>query len=185
MDTIKPCPFCGSEVELRKDPMWHTYNGVTHGYVGSYVYILECGNCGCILKGARNSTIYASDKEAKEATINAWNTRKGASNKEDGCVDELGGIHYHGIGVNPYGYYCGECGRLTCKGCVRSAIVSDAQEENTMSEENAKKLLFAMTPITEIIRVYNLGHGDWEFVGKAGGDYLVYRVYNNRMVTEQ
>lgn len=54
-----------------------------------------------------------------------------------------------------------------------------------MNEENAKKLLFAMTPITEIIRVYNLGHGDWEFVGKAGGDYLVYRVYNNGTVTEQ
>lgn len=54
-----------------------------------------------------------------------------------------------------------------------------------MKEEAAKKLLFAMTPIDEILRVYNLGHGDWEFVGRAGGDILVYRVYNDGSVIEQ
>lgn len=54
-----------------------------------------------------------------------------------------------------------------------------------MKEEAAKKLLFAMTPITEILRVYNLGHGDWEFVGNAGGDTLMYRVYNDGTVTER
>lgn len=54
-----------------------------------------------------------------------------------------------------------------------------------MKEEAAEKLLVAMTPITEILRVYNLGHGDWEFVCSAGGDTLVYRVYNDGSVVER
>ena len=47
--------------------------------------------------------------------------KNSASNSEDGCVDELGGTHYNGIGVNPNGVCCGECGRLSCKDCRRAA----------------------------------------------------------------
>jgi hypothetical protein len=48
-----------------------------------------------------------------------------------------------------------------------------------MTEQQAKKILFEQTPINEILRVYNMGNGNWEFVGNACGDILVYRVYNN------
>lgn len=183
MDAIKSCPFCGN-VYLDKQPMWQSHGGVTRGYFGSYKYSIECKSCGCNIRGGSCDTIYHTDEEAIQYVIDNWNTRNRASNKEDGCIDELGGIHYHGIGVNPNGVYCGECGRLTCKGCMHAAV-KELQEDNIMKEEAAKKLLFAMTPITEILRVYNLGNGDWEFVGNAGGDTLMYRVYNDGTVTER
>jgi hypothetical protein len=31
--------------------------------------------------------------------------------------DELGGIHDGGVGWNPHGVFCGECGSITCKKC--------------------------------------------------------------------
>jgi len=31
--------------------------------------------------------------------------------------DEAGGLHGCGIGWNPQGVWCGECGFMTCKGC--------------------------------------------------------------------
>lgn len=122
MDAIKSCPFCGSNVYLDKKPMWQSHGGATRGYVGSYEYSIECKSCGCSIRGGSCDTIYHTDEEAIQYVIDNWNTRNSASNKEDGCVDELGGIHYHGIGVNPNGFYCGECGRLTCKGCRLAAV---------------------------------------------------------------
>jgi hypothetical protein len=129
MNEIKSCPFCGRNVYLDKKPLWQSHGGVTRGYFGSYEYSIECKSCGCSIRGGRCDTIYHSDEEAIQYVIDSWNTRNGASDEEEGCVDELGGFHYHGMGVNPYGVYCGECGRLTCKGCVKSAIVEILEEK--------------------------------------------------------
>ncbi|MEM5817103.1 MAG: DUF4406 domain-containing protein [Desulfitobacterium hafniense] len=44
-----------------------------------------------------------------------------AANKvknEGFTVDDVGGLHSDGIGYNPQGVYCGECGFETCRGCV-------------------------------------------------------------------
>ena len=32
-------------------------------------------------------------------------------------VDEIGGFHSPGDCYNPNNVWCGECGKLTCKGC--------------------------------------------------------------------
>lgn len=41
------------------------------------------------------------------------------SNSDDDCyTDEVGGHHDCGIGWNPNGYWCGECPKLSCEGCV-------------------------------------------------------------------
>lgn len=32
--------------------------------------------------------------------------------------DDVGGVHDEGLGWNPQGAFCGECGSLTCKGCI-------------------------------------------------------------------
>jgi hypothetical protein len=39
--------------------------------------------------------------------------------------DEVGGIHDEGLGWNPQGHFCGECGNLTCKGCSSEGVWDD------------------------------------------------------------
>ena len=74
--SLKPCPFCGEIPYLEKIPMWHTYhNGTTHGYKGCYRYDIECHKCGCNIRISNNDTIYRAEIEAKQAAIDAWNTR--------------------------------------------------------------------------------------------------------------
>lgn len=75
---IKNCPFCGSEVELEKVPLW---NG-SHGYYGCYEYVISCDNCGCSKHLGNNNTVYYSDKEAKQNAIDNWNMRA----KEEECI---------------------------------------------------------------------------------------------------
>lgn len=36
----------------------------------------------------------------------------------DGFFDEIGGFHSGGTGTDPEGHECGECSRVTCKGCA-------------------------------------------------------------------
>lgn len=31
--------------------------------------------------------------------------------------DVIGGVHSEGLGWNPQGVYCGECGKVSCEGC--------------------------------------------------------------------
>ena len=38
-------------------------------------------------------------------------------NTEIAFTDELGGIHDEGVGWNPNGVFCGECGNITCVDC--------------------------------------------------------------------
>ena len=72
--SLKTCPFCGKEVELKKEPLW---NG-SHGYVGCYEYVIQCNDpkCRCSINLGQNDTIYRSDEEAKRNAIRAWNRRK-------------------------------------------------------------------------------------------------------------
>ena len=69
---IKNCPFCGSEVELKRLPLW---NG-SHGYHGCYEYVISCDNCGCNKDLGNNNTIYNTDEEAKKNAIENWNMRR-------------------------------------------------------------------------------------------------------------
>lgn len=77
MNKIKPCPFCGTEVELSKKPLWHE----GHGYYNCFEFEIVCSTCGCNVRYDRNDTIYRTEKEAIQNVINAWNRR------EDHCVD--------------------------------------------------------------------------------------------------
>lgn len=68
---LKPCPFCGTKVEMMKIPLWHD----SHGYHGCYEFKIRCENCGCTLNYSQNDTIYRSEEKAMENVVNAWNRR--------------------------------------------------------------------------------------------------------------
>jgi len=42
----------------------------------------------------------------------------GSDSGEDCIVDDVGGTHDEGLGWNPQGYYCGECSKRSCAGCM-------------------------------------------------------------------
>lgn len=71
MTVIKECPFCGSEVELTKIPLW---NGV-HGYRDCYRYDIRCEKCGCHRNLGDNDTIYNTDDVARKNALDKWNER--------------------------------------------------------------------------------------------------------------
>lgn len=68
---LKPCPFCGAEVELEKLPLW---NG-GHGYHDCYEFKIRCKKCGAQPTYPRNDTVYRSENEAIENVIKVWNRR--------------------------------------------------------------------------------------------------------------
>ena len=72
MNELKPCPFCGNEVEVEKIPLWY---GNGHGYSGCYEFKIKCENCGCTVNQPKNDSIYRSEEEARENAIKAWNRR--------------------------------------------------------------------------------------------------------------
>ena len=77
---LKPCPFCGSEVTLTKDPLWEG----SHGYIGDYEFNIECGQCGCNICLNQNTTIYRTEDEAIKNAISQWNKRSDCiKNRED------------------------------------------------------------------------------------------------------
>ena len=78
MNKLKPCPFCGNEVELEKIPLWHG----SHGYHGCYEYEIKCSKCGCTVDQPKNDSIYRSEEEAKENAIKAWNKRMPSAQPE-------------------------------------------------------------------------------------------------------
>lgn len=73
MIELKHCPFCGKEVKMIKDPLWHG----SHGYYGCYEYIIQCENpeCLCKINLGKNDTIYRDDETAQKNAIEAWNRR--------------------------------------------------------------------------------------------------------------
>lgn len=75
---LKPCPFCGKDVFVEKQPMWHTYDdGTTHGYRGMYKFVIECTNpeCRCSVNLGGNSTYRNTEAEALQEAIDHWNKR--------------------------------------------------------------------------------------------------------------
>ena len=68
---LKPCPFCGTEVELRREPLW---NG-SHGYHGCFKFAVKCPKCGCSVDYIDSDTIYRSEEEAIANVTKAWNER--------------------------------------------------------------------------------------------------------------
>ena len=68
---LKPCPFCGSEinVELEAYPEWHYNSKITYG-----CYLVhECDNASLHLyvKGCETA------EKAVETLVSRWNSRKG------------------------------------------------------------------------------------------------------------
>lgn len=44
-------------------------------------------------------------------------------------TDEVGGVHEEGLGWNPQGHFCGECSKMSCKGCFWEKYVEKASIE--------------------------------------------------------
>lgn len=75
---LKPCPFCGSAVELKKSPMWRTYSdGTTHGYKDCYELEISCLKCGCSTFKTKGDTVTCTEEQAKNYIVTNWNTRNG------------------------------------------------------------------------------------------------------------
>lgn len=75
---LKPCPFCGAEVELEEIPLWQGSRfdpGVYRGYYGCYKYEIRCKKCGAQPSYPQNDTVYRSKDEAIKNVIKVWNRR--------------------------------------------------------------------------------------------------------------
>lgn len=72
MDRLKPCPFCGTKVEMIRKPLWDG----SHGYQGCYDFKVICEKCGCTLNYSYADTVYRTEEEAINNVINTWNERK-------------------------------------------------------------------------------------------------------------
>ncbi len=44
-------------------------------------------------------------------------------------TDEVGGVHEEGLGWNPNGVFCGECSKMSCKGCMWEKYVEKEDGE--------------------------------------------------------
>ncbi len=64
---LKPCPFCGTKVKIRKVPLY--------GYPGCFEFEVKCPKCGCSVDYTHNDTIYRSEKEAVANVVKMWNER--------------------------------------------------------------------------------------------------------------
>lgn len=56
--------------------------------------------------------------------------------------------------------------------------------ETMNRKKQIQQLVFENTPIDTIVTTYDLPNGI-EVVGRAGGDTLTYRIYDNGMVVEK
>ena len=65
---LKPCPFCGTEVKMRKIPLY--------GYSGCFEFDVRCSKCGCTLDFTQADSIYRSEQEAVANVTKKWNERK-------------------------------------------------------------------------------------------------------------
>lgn len=69
MNKVKLCPFCGTEVELSKIPLWQG----NHGYYNCFEFKIVCSKCGCNVTYNKNDTVYRSEEEAIQNVIKARN----------------------------------------------------------------------------------------------------------------
>lgn len=79
IDGIKPCPFCGSAVDITEDKLWDERG---HGYQDCYGYFIMCHKCGCTVNYSFNDTICRDKESAIANVINTWNTRIIEDNKD-------------------------------------------------------------------------------------------------------
>ena len=74
--TLKPCPFCGSAVEIKRHPLWQTNSdGQTHGYKDCYKLEISCPECGCSTNRTKSDTVSLTEDQAKNIIAENWNTR--------------------------------------------------------------------------------------------------------------
>lgn len=70
-EQLKPCPFCGANVRIKKKLL-------LRGSLGSpnhYRYKIYCHKCGCRIRLEGNDTFGQTNEEAKANAIKAWNRR--------------------------------------------------------------------------------------------------------------
>lgn len=79
MNKIKPCPFCGTDVELSKYSLWYG----TRGYRNCFEFKIICPKCGCNVTYDKNDIIYRTEEEAIHNVIEVWNKRKESEDKND------------------------------------------------------------------------------------------------------
>ena len=102
---LKPCPFCGTNVELLKEPLWHG----NHGYHDCFDFKVRCPKCGCTVDYTHNDTIYRSEEEAIANVVKTWNERAKENYKSlcDSCVFKVC-IFRSGIVMNHCDFYKSE-----------------------------------------------------------------------------
>ena len=74
---LKPCPFCGSTVEIKKTPMWREddFGKTIHGYRDCYSLKISCPKCGCSTARTNIDTVNITEEQAKNYIVKNWNTR--------------------------------------------------------------------------------------------------------------
>ena len=70
IEKVKPCPFCGSAVELAE----REYAEYAGNYFTNCFSIIECKNCGIAMKVYPKNT-YGTTREQKEELVKKWNRR--------------------------------------------------------------------------------------------------------------
>ncbi len=93
MSKIKPCPFCGTEVELSKNPLWQG----SHGYYNCFEFEIVCPKCGCNVTYNKNDTVYHTEKEAIQNVIKVWNKRVEPQESESKRCMELARSYVQGL----------------------------------------------------------------------------------------
>jgi len=83
MSELKPCPFCGSEVELEKIPLWY---GNDRGYKDCYKFEIRCKSVVVESINLKMILYTEAKKKAKKNAIEAWNRRVNHDSKR-GCTD--------------------------------------------------------------------------------------------------
>lgn len=87
-----------------------------------------------------------------------------------GNKDEIGGIHDQGIGYNPNGVFCGECGNTSCTGCINANL----KEFNFTLENNFKKILdkYVVCPYCGDKMYYHIDKSTLSFNKSTLDDYI-------------
>lgn len=65
---LKPCPFCGTEVKLLREPLWNENHGC-------FIFSVKCPKCGCTVDYNHNNSAYRSEEEAIANVVKSWNER--------------------------------------------------------------------------------------------------------------
>lgn len=72
MQDLKPCPFCGRNVELEE----REFDDFAGSLYTNTMSMIECEECGIAMKRYPKCG-YGTTEEQKKELINAWNRRAG------------------------------------------------------------------------------------------------------------